>query len=93
MTPLSDTACLNTPIAALQVDLGASALPDQRTFVQEVRISREEAANFLGSSRVPASPEALPGSEQRLQQSFLWTLGLSSCGSWMVKTVEAVALP
>ncbi|KAF6250987.1 hypothetical protein COO60DRAFT_1565249 [Scenedesmus sp. NREL 46B-D3] len=78
------------------VELGSSALPSQRHFLQEVvlqddgssSISRGSSSGSRGSSRSwdRGGERDGSGSEGR----FLWRLGMQADGCWMVRSIEVL---
>jgi hypothetical protein len=69
-------------------ELGASALPSQRQFLQEVVLTAAPSSSS-GSS---ASDRLIAGADKQLDQSgrFLWRLGMQADGCWMVRSIEVL---
>ena len=80
-------------VAYCQAELGASALPTGRSFVQEVSVT-SRAGIYVKHGSFPTVPEAVEGPEagkdrELIRASYVWTMCLRDSGCWMVQTVQA----
>ena len=82
-------------------ELGASALPSQRQFLQEVVLiglssssssSSSSSGNDSSSSKDSSRRDGGGGSGNREQLvgRFLWRLGMQADGCWMVRSIEVL---
>jgi hypothetical protein len=72
-------------------ELGASALPSQRQFLQEVVLlgpnsSSSSSCNCVGGAGGVGSSGVLEDGVGR----FLWRLGMQADGCWMVRSIEVL---
>jgi hypothetical protein len=72
------------------VELGSSALPSQRHFLQEVVLQDDGSSSSSGSSSgsgVSSSSRGVGGGGSS-EVRFLWRLGMQDAGCWMVRSIE-----
>ena len=75
-----------------QAELGASALPAAREFVQEVTLSgRAMGQPEQGARETGILTEAYAAKlERHIRRSLLWKLALQVDGCWLVRSIERV---
>jgi hypothetical protein len=81
-------------------ELGASALPSQRQFLQEVVLIGPSSSSSSNSSSGKDSSSSMDssrgdggggsGNGEQLVGRFLWRLGMQADGCWMVRSIEVL---